>query len=311
VSTFSLNELEIATDNFSDRNILSKNGFNMSYKGRLANGVLVAIKRYKQLRDISPANLQTMSIVNAHPNLLRVIGICVTQKEKMIVHPYMANGSVASCLRDRPESQPPLDWQVRKHIVFGAARGLAYLHGGCEQKIVFRDVKAANIYLNEDFDAIIGHFELAIHMNHSVTHVEDVVQGTIGHIAPEYVSKGTISEKSDVFGYGMFLLELVTGKRALDISTLANDEDLMLLDWVKRMLVQKKWEKIVDPDIGGNNYYIEEEVEEMIKIALLCTQENPERRPNMSDIVRMMLELGDGLLLAQKWEYFLVCNEEE
>ncbi|KAL7145429.1 hypothetical protein ABFS83_07G083600 [Erythranthe nasuta] len=240
VSTFSLDELKIATDNFSDRNILSKDGFNMSYKGRLANGVLVAIKRYKLLQDISPADLQrckteveTMSMVNVHPNLLPLIGVCVTQQENLLVYPYMANGSVASCLRDRPESQPPLDWSVRKRIALGAARGLAYLHDGCEQKIIHRDVKAANIYLNEDFEAIIGNFEFAVHMDHGVTHVEDAIRGTSGHIAPEYLMKGTVSEKSDVYGYGIFLLELITGQRAFDLGRLANDEDVMLLDWVR------------------------------------------------------------------------------
>ncbi|KAL7145585.1 hypothetical protein ABFS83_07G094500 [Erythranthe nasuta] len=313
VRTFSLNELEIATDNFADINILFRDGFAKSYKGRLANGILVAIKRYEQvlrfpgIQDFE-TEVETMSIVNAHPNLLRLIGICVTQKEKMLVHPYMANGSVESCLGDRPESQPPLGWQIRKHIAFGAAKGLAYLHDDCERKIIHRDVNAANIYLNEDFEAIIGNFELATHMDHGVTHVEHVVHGTIGHIAPEYVSRRICSEKSDVFAYGIFLLELVTGKRAYDRARLDNDEDVMLLDWVKTQVKEKEWERIVDPDIGGNNYYIEEEVKQLIRIALRCTQGEPERRPDMSEIVRIILPHGDGLLAAQMWEEF--CDEE-
>ncbi|KAL7145586.1 hypothetical protein ABFS83_07G094500 [Erythranthe nasuta] len=258
VRTFSLNELEIATDNFADINILFRDGFAKSYKGRLANGILVAIKRYEQvlrfpgIQDFE-TEVETMSIVNAHPNLLRLIGICVTQKEKMLVHPYMANGSVESCLGDRPESQPPLGWQIRKHIAFGAAKGLAYLHDDCERKIIHRDVNAANIYLNEDFEAIIG-------------------------------------------------------KRAYDRARLDNDEDVMLLDWVKTQVKEKEWERIVDPDIGGNNYYIEEEVKQLIRIALRCTQGEPERRPDMSEIVRIILPHGDGLLAAQMWEEF--CDEE-
>ncbi|KAL7106331.1 hypothetical protein ACP275_07G105600 [Erythranthe tilingii] len=126
VRTFSLNELKIATDNFADRNTLSIGGFGKSYKGRLDNGFVVEVKRYKHVKkDISPApaqlqhfqaEVETMRIAVAHPNLLRVIGGCVTQIEKLLVYPYMANGTVASCLRDRPGSQPPLDWQIRKQI---------------------------------------------------------------------------------------------------------------------------------------------------------------------------------------------------
>ncbi|EYU45241.1 hypothetical protein MIMGU_mgv1a018029mg [Erythranthe guttata] len=320
VRTFSLNELKIATDNFADKNTLFRDVFVKSYKGRLENGFMVVVKRFKQVKkNISPAEQQyfhaeveMMRIVAAHPNLLGVIGGCLKQKEKLLVYPYMANGTVASFLRDRPESRPPLDWSVRKRIALGAARGLAYLHDGCERKIIHRDVKAANIYLNKDFDAIIGNFELAIHMDHGVTHVEEKsVPGAIRHIAPEYLSTLICSEKSDVYGYGMFLLELITGQRVVDLARIANDKDLMLIDWVKTHVKEKEWVRIVDPYIGGNSYYyIEEEVEQLIQIARLCTQDNPERRPNMSDIVRVMLPLGvgDGLLLAQRWEEF--CNEE-
>ncbi|KAL7145587.1 hypothetical protein ABFS83_07G094600 [Erythranthe nasuta] len=306
VCTFSLTELDIATDYFADRNIILRddsddcNYFSKSYKGRLKDGLLVAVKLYRHLREHFKTGVETMSIANVHPNLLRLIGVCVTQLESMLVYPYMANGSVASRLRDRSESQPPLDWQVRKQIALGAARGLAYLHDGCERKIIHRNVKAANIYLNEDFEAIIGNFELAIHMEHGVTHVEEkYLCGTIGYRAPE---------KSDVFAYGIFLLELITGHRAYDRARRDNDEDGILLDWVKTYVNEKKWERIVDPDIGGNNYYVEEEVEQLIQIALRCTQNKPERRPNMSEIVRIMLPHGDGLSLAQRWEEF--CDEE-
>ncbi|KAL7106292.1 hypothetical protein ACP275_07G102900 [Erythranthe tilingii] len=315
VCTFSLNELNIATDYFADRNIILRddsddcNYLSKSYKGQLKDGLLVAVKLYRHLREHFKTEVETMSIANGHPNLLRLIGVCVTQLEIMLVYSYMANGSVASRLRDRSESRPPLDWQVRKQIALGAARGLAYLHDGCGRKIIHCNVKAANIYLNEDFEAIIGNFEFAIHMDPGVTHVEEKFGlGTIEYKAPEYFSRYICSEKSDVFAYGIFLLELITGQRVYDRARLDNDEDAILLDWVMTYLKQKKWERIVDPHIGGNNYYIEEEVKQLIRIALFCTQDNPERRPNMSEIVRIMLPLGDGLLAAQRRKEF--CNEE-
>ncbi|KAL0375974.1 UNVERIFIED_CONTAM: BRASSINOSTEROID INSENSITIVE 1-associated receptor kinase [Sesamum calycinum] len=195
----------------------------------------------------------------------------------------------------RPESQPPLDWPIRKRIALGSARGLAYLHDHCDPKIIHRDVKAANILLDEDFEAVVGDFGLAKLMDYKDTHVTTAVRGTIGHIAPEYLSTGKSSEKTDVFGYGVMLLELITGQRAFDLARLANDDDVMLLDWVKGLLKEKKLETLVDADLQGN--YIDEEVEQLIQVALLCTQSSPMERPKMSEVVRMLE--GDGL--AERW----------
>jgi len=133
---------------------------------------------------------------------------------------------------ERPPSQPPLDWPTRKQIALGSARGLSYLHDHCDPKIIHRDVKAANILLDEEFEAVVGDFGLAKLMDYKDTHVTTAVRGTIGHIAPEYLSTGKSSEKTDVFGYGIMLLELITGQRAFDLARLANDDDVMLLDWV-------------------------------------------------------------------------------
>jgi brassinosteroid insensitive 1-associated receptor kinase 1 len=133
---------------------------------------------------------------------------------------------------ERNDSQPPLEWSMRKNIALGAARGLAYLHDHCDPKIIHRDVKAANILLDDEFEAVVGDFGLARVMNCKDTHVTTAVRGTVGHIAPEYLSTGKSSEKTDVFGYGVTLLELITGQRAFDLARLASDDDVMLLDWV-------------------------------------------------------------------------------
>ncbi|KAK2969154.1 hypothetical protein RJ640_026788 [Escallonia rubra] len=199
--------------------------------------------------------------------------------------------------RERPESRPPLDWLIRKRIALGSARGLAYLHDHCDPKIIPRDVEASNILLDEEFEAVVGDFGLAKLMDHKDTHVTTAVRGTIGHIAPEYLSTGKASEKTDVFGYGVMLLELITGQRAFDLARLANDDDVMLLDWVKGLLKEKKLETLVDADLQGN--YIDEEVEQLIQVALLCTQGSPRERPKMSAVVRMLE--GDGL--AERWEW--------
>ncbi|GFS46740.1 somatic embryogenesis receptor-like kinase 2 [Actinidia rufa] len=297
---FSLRELQVATDGFSNKNILGRGGFGKVYKGRLADGSLVAVKRLKEERTPGgELQFQTeveMISMAVHRNLLRLRGFCMTPTERLLVYPYMANGSVASCLRERPPSEPPLDWPTRKRIALGSARGLSYLHDHCDPKIIHRDVKAANILLDEEFEAVVGDFGLAKLMDYKDTHVTTAVRGTIGHIAPEYLSTGKSSEKTDVFGYGIMLLELITGQRAFDLARLANDDDVMLLDWVKSLLKEKKLEMLVDPDL--QNKYVEAEVEQLIQVALLCTQGSPMERPKMSDVVRMLE--GDGL--AEKWD---------
>ncbi|KAI8536093.1 hypothetical protein RHMOL_Rhmol10G0229100 [Rhododendron molle] len=297
---FSLRELQVATDSFSNKNILGRGGFGKVYKGRLADGSLVAVKRLKEERTPGgELQFQTeveMISMAVHRNLLRLRGFCMTPTERLLVYPYMANGSVASCLRERPPSELPLDWPTRKRIALGSSRGLSYLHDHCDPKIIHRDVKAANILLDEEFEAVVGDFGLAKLMDYKDTHVTTAVRGTIGHIAPEYLSTGKSSEKTDVFGYGIMLLELITGQRAFDLARLANDDDVMLLDWVKGLLKEKKLEMLVDPDLQTN--YVDAEVEQLIQVALLCTQGSPMDRPKMSDVVRMLE--GDGL--AERWE---------
>ncbi|XP_012832997.1 PREDICTED: uncharacterized protein LOC105953863 [Erythranthe guttata] len=141
-------------------------------------------------------------------------------------------------------SQSPLDWQVRKRIALGTASGLACLHNECERKIIHRDIKAANIFLNEDFDAIIGNFGISIVTDHVITDVPiQHVCGTIGHIAPEYLAKSICSEKSDVYGYGIFLLELITRQTSFDLDRLAHEEDMMLVDWVRAYIKVAKCKK--------------------------------------------------------------------
>ncbi|KAG1366470.1 LRR receptor kinase BAK1 [Cocos nucifera] len=297
---FSLRELQVATDGFNNKNILGRGGFGKVYKGRLADGSLVAVKRLKEERTPGgELQFQTeveMISMAVHRNLLRLRGFCMTPTERLLVYPYMANGSVASCLRERPPSEPPLSWAARRRIAIGSARGLSYLHDHCDPKIIHRDVKAANILLDEEYEAVVGDFGLAKLMDYKDTHVTTAVRGTIGHIAPEYLSTGKSSEKTDVFGYGIMLLELITGQRAFDLARLANDDDVMLLDWVKGLLKERRLEMLVDPDLQNN--YVEAEVESLIQVALLCTQGSPMDRPKMSEVVRMLE--GDGL--AEKWE---------
>ncbi|XP_020592740.1 probable LRR receptor-like serine/threonine-protein kinase At5g65240 isoform X2 [Phalaenopsis equestris] len=297
---FAWRELEIATDNFSEKNILGQGGFGKVYKGVLQDGRKIAVKRLIDYESPGgeAAFLREVELISVavHRNLLRLIGFCTTPTERLLVYPFMPNLSVAYRLRDFKPGEPVIDWNTRKRVALGTARGLEYLHEHCNPKIIHRDVKAANVLLDEDFEAVVGDFGLAKLVDVRKTSVTTQVRGTMGHIAPEYLSTGKSSERTDVFGYGIMLLELVTGQRAIDFSRLEGEDDVLLLDHVKKLVREKRLESIVDRNL--NKSYNVEEVEKMIQVALLCTQATPEDRPSMSEVVRMLE--GEGL--SERWE---------
>ncbi|CAL9087362.1 unnamed protein product [Musa acuminata var. zebrina] len=296
---FTLRELRAATENFSGRNVLGKGGFGHVYRGRLADGTVVAVKRLRADAVGSgngEAQFRTeveMISLAVHRNLLRLLGYCAASCERLLVYPFMPNGSVAARLRGKP----PLDWSTRKRIALGAARGLLYLHEQCDPKIIHRDVKAANVLLDDCCEAVVGDFGLAKLLDHGDSHVTTAVRGTVGHIAPEYLSTGQSSDKTDVFGFGILLLELISGRRVLEFGKGPNQNQKgAMLDWVRKVYQERKLDLLVDRDLGSS--YDRIEVAEMVQVALLCTQYLPSHRPKMSEVVRMLE--GDGL--ADKWE---------
>ncbi|RWR79279.1 putative LRR receptor-like serine/threonine-protein kinase [Cinnamomum micranthum f. kanehirae] len=297
---FAWRELQLATDSFSEQNVLGQGGFGKVYKGVLADDTKIAVKRLIDYESPGgeAAFLREVEMISVavHRNLLRLIGFCTTPCERLLVYPFMQNLSVAYRLREVKPGEPILDWPTRRRVALGTARGLEYLHEHCNPKIIHRDVKAANVLLDEDFEAVVGDFGLAKLVDVRKTNVTTQVRGTMGHIAPEYLSTGRSSERTDVFGYGIMLLELVTGQRAIDFSRLQDEDDVLLLDYVKKLEREKKLDTIVDPNLDRN--YDGHEVEMMIQIALLCTQASPEDRPSMSDVVRMLE--GEGF--AERWE---------
>ncbi|XP_020273294.1 probable LRR receptor-like serine/threonine-protein kinase At5g10290 isoform X2 [Asparagus officinalis] len=297
---FAWRELQIATDSFSEKNILGQGGFGKVYKGVLPDNTKIAVKRLTDYESPGgeAAFLREVELISVavHRNLLKLIGFCTTPSERLLVYPFMQNLSVAYRLRDFKPGEPVLDWPTRKRVALGTARGLEYLHEHCNPKIIHRDVKAANVLLDEDFEAVVGDFGLAKLVDVRKSSVTTQVRGTMGHIAPEYLSTGKSSERTDVFGFGITLLELVTGQRAIDFSRLEEEDDVLLLDHVKKLVREKRLDAIIDRNLNKN--YDIEEVEKVIQVALLCTQATPEDRPSMSEVVRMLE--GEGL--AERWE---------
>ncbi|CAI9087242.1 OLC1v1021267C1 [Oldenlandia corymbosa var. corymbosa] len=285
---FTFRELQNATSNFSSKNVLGRGGFGVVYKGYLPNKTVVAVKRLRDPNFTGEVQFQTeveMIGLVLHRNLLRLYGFCMTPEERLLVYPYMPNGSVADRLRDTGQEKPSLDWNKRMRIALGAARGLVYLHEQCNPKIIHRDVKAANILLDESFEAVVGDFGLAKLLDRRDSHVTTAVRGTIGHIAPEYLSTGQSSEKTDVFGYGILLLELITGQKALNGGNGPLQKG-MILDWVKTLHNEKRLDVLVDKDLKV--CFNAGELEKVVEVALQCTQSSPIMRPKMSEVLRVV-----------------------
>ncbi|KAK9706814.1 hypothetical protein RND81_07G153300 [Saponaria officinalis] len=285
---FSFRELQVATNSFNPKNILGQGGFGVVYKGCLPNKTMIAVKRLRDPDFTGEVQFQTeveMIGLALHKNLLRLYGFCMTPNERLLVYPYMPNGSVADRLRDPCQDTPTLDWSKRMHIALGAGRGLLYLHEQCNPKIIHRDVKAANILLDDTFEAVVGDFGLAKLLDRKDSHVTTAVRGTIGHIAPEYLSTGQSSEKTDVFGYGILLLELITGQKTIDAGK-GHVQKGMMLDWVKTLYEEKKLDMLVDRDLNGR--YSAEELEKTVDLALRCTLANPSMRPKMSEALKVL-----------------------
>ncbi|TXG47643.1 hypothetical protein EZV62_026937 [Acer yangbiense] len=288
---FSFRELQVATGNFSAKNILGQGGYGVVYKGCLPNRTIVAVKRLKDPNYNGEIQFQTeveMIGLALHRNLLRLYGFCMTPGERLLVYPYMPNGSVADRLRDTCQVKPSLDWNRRMCIARGTARGLLYLHEQCNPKIIHRDVKAANILLDGSFEAVVGDFGLAKLLDRRDSHVTTAVRGTVGHIAPEYLSTGQSSEKTDVFGFGILLLELITGQKALDAGN-GQVQKGMILDWVRTLHEEKRLEVLVDRDLKG--CFDASNLEKAVELALQCTQSNPNIRPKMSEVLKVLEEL--------------------
>ncbi|KAL8142841.1 hypothetical protein V2J09_015873 [Rumex salicifolius] len=277
---FSFREVQIATGNFNPKNILGQGGFGVVYKGCLPNKTMVAVKRLRDPNLTGEVQFQTeveMIGLAIHRNLLRLYGFCMTPQERLLVYPYMPNGSVADRLRDHC---PSLDWSMRMRIATGAARGLLYLHDQCNPKIIHRDVKAANILLDQGFEAVVGDFGLAKLLDRQESHVSTAVRGTAGHIAPEYLSTGQSSDKTDVFGFGILLLELITGHPG-------GAAKGMILDSVKAALYEDgRLEVVVDKDLRGR--FHGEQLEKVARLALSCTQAGPALRPDMSQVLKVL-----------------------
>lgn len=293
--TFSYKDLAAATSSFSRENLLGQGGFGYVHKGVLPDGKEIAVKSLKsgsgQGEREFQAEVEIISRVH-HKHLVSLVGYCISDMSRMLVYEFMPNNSLEYHLYGR--DMPVMDFPTRLKIALGSAKGFAYLHEDCHPRIIHRDIKAANILLDYNYEAKVADFGLAKLSNETHTHVSTRIMGTFGYLAPEYAASGKLTEKSDVYSYGVVLLELITGKRPIDIS--GDDENDNLVEWARPILVEVteggSYEELVDPRLGDN--YVHEEMLRMVACAAACIRQSGKRRPRMSQVVRALQ--GDASL---------------
>ncbi|XBI97139.1 hypothetical protein VPH35_033330 [Triticum aestivum] len=295
-------ELAAATDNFSEENKLGQGGFGLVYKGMFCDGTEVAVKRLaaQSVQGLVEFKNEIQLIAKLqHTNLVKLVGCCVQEEEKMLVYEYMPNGSLDFFIFDQ-ERGPLLDWKKRQHIIEGIAQGLLYLHKHSWVRIIHRDMKASNILLDKDLSPKISDFGMARIFGSNVMEVNtNRVVGTYGYMAPEYASEGLFSVKSDVFSFGVLLLEIVSGKRNSSGHGQHYGEFVNLLSYAWQLWKDGRALELVDPTLGHCN----EQVTYMmwcVTVALLCVQDNAMDRPTMSDVTAMLGH--DGVPLPEpRW----------
>uniref|UniRef100_A0A0E0KV79 non-specific serine/threonine protein kinase n=1 Tax=Oryza punctata TaxID=4537 RepID=A0A0E0KV79_ORYPU len=298
-NVFSYNELRSAMENFSSSNLLGEGGYGLVHKGRLSDGRAVAVKQLSQSSNQGKkqfaTEIETISRVQ-YRNLVTLYGCCLESNTPLLVYEYLENGSLDQALFGKGSLN--LDWPTRFEICLGIARGIAYLHEDSTIRIVHRDIKASNVLLDADLNPEISDFGLAKLYDNKKTHVSTKVAGTFGYLAPEYAMRGHMTEKVDVFAFGVVALETVAGESNYQ-NTLEED---------RTYIFERVWELyenghplgFVDPKLSEFN---SEEVIRVIRVALLCTQGSPHKRPPMSKVVSMLTGDADITEDATKPSY--------
>ncbi|KAI9114652.1 hypothetical protein K1719_014350 [Acacia pycnantha] len=284
---FTLRDLELATNRFSAENVLGEGGYGIVYKGRLINGTEVAVK--KILNNLGQAEKEFGVEVEAighvrHKNLVRLLGYCIEGVHRLLVYEYVNNGNLEQWLHGALRQHGILTWEARMKVVIGTAKALAYLHEAIEPKVVHRDIKSSNILIDDEFNAKVSDFGLAKLLDSGESHITTRVMGTFGYVAPEYANTGLLNEKSDIYSFGVLLLEAVTGRDPVDYARPANEVNLV--EWLKMMVGTKRADEVVDPSLEVKPPT--RALKRSLLVALRCVDPDADKRPKMSQVVRML-----------------------
>ncbi|TQE03114.1 hypothetical protein C1H46_011285 [Malus baccata] len=284
---FTFKQLKDATSNFDKANKIGEGGFGSVYKGVLADGTVIAVKQLSsKSKQGNREFVNEIGMISAlqHPHLVKLHGCCIEGNQLLLVYEYLENNSVAHALFREKESHLKLDWPIRHKICIGTARGLAYLHEESRLKVVHRDIKATNVLLDKNLNPKISDFGLAKLDEEDNTHISTRIAGTYGYMAPEYAMRGYLTDKADVYSFGILVLEIVSGRN--NTTYRKKEESFYLLDWARLLKEQGNLMDLVDPRLGSD--FNKEEMIVAINVALLCCNVTSTARPTMSSVVSML-----------------------
>ncbi|XP_006576543.1 receptor-like cytoplasmic kinase 176 isoform X2 [Glycine max] len=304
LKSYSYNELKMATKNFCPDSVLGEGGFGSVFKGwidehslavtRAGTGMVVAVKKLNQ--ESFQGHKEWLAEINylgqlQHPNLVKLIGYCLEDQHRLLVYEYMPKGSVENHLFRRGSHFQQLSWTLRLKISLGAARGLAFLHS-TETKVIYRDFKTSNILLDTNYNAKLSDFGLARDgPTGDKSHVSTRVMGTHGYAAPEYLATGHLTAKSDVYSFGVVLLEMLSGRRAIDKNRPSGEQ--CLVEWAKPYLSNKRRVfRVMDSRLEGQ--YSLTQAQRAATLAFQCLAVEPKYRPNMDEVVRALEQLRES-----------------
>lgn len=303
LKSFVFSDLKVATRNFRPDSVLGGGGFGSVFKGWIdensftaakpGTGIVIAVKKLHQ--ESFQGHKEWLAEVNylgqfSHPNLVRLIGYCLEDDYRLLVYEFMPRGSLENHLFRRGSYFQPLPWNLRLKVALGAAKGLAFLHSS-EAKVIYRDFKTSNILLDSSYNAKLSDFGLAKDgPTGDKSHVSTRVMGTYGYAAPEYLATGHLTAKSDVYSYGVVLLELLSGRRAIDKNRPSGEHKLV--EWSRPFLANKrKVFRVMDNRLDGQ--YSMDVAQKVANLALRCISLEPKLRPKMEDAVRELEQLQD------------------
>jgi serine/threonine protein kinase len=287
---FSYKELHAATNGFSEENKLGEGGFGSVYWGKTPDGLQIAVKRLKAVNN-SKAEMEFAVEVEVlarvrHRNLLGLRGYCAgpAADHRMIVYDYMPNLSLLSHLHGQFAAEARLDWPRRVAVAVGSAEGLVHLHHEAAPHIIHRDIKASNVLLDSDFAPLVADFGFAKLVPEGVSHMTTRVKGTLGYLAPEYAMWGKVSGACDVYSFGILLLELISGRKPIE--RLPSGAKRTITEWAEPLIARGRLGDLVDPRLRGA--FDADQLARLVECAALCVQGEPERRPDMRTVVRIL-----------------------
>lgn len=284
---FTLRELEMATGMFTDDNVIGEGGYGIVYHGVLPDKTQIAVKNL--LNNRGQAEREFKVEVEAigrvrHKNLVRLLGYCAEGAHRMLVYEYVDNGNLEQWLHGDVGPQSPLTWKIRMNIILGTANGLMYLHEGLEPKVVHRDVKSSNILLDTQWNPKVSDFGLAKLLGSERSYVTTRVMGTFGYVAPEYASTGMLNERSDVYSFGILIMEIISGRNPVDYNRPPGEVNLV--EWLKVMVSNRNSEGVLDPKMAEKP--TSRTLKKALLVALRCVDPEAQKRPKMGQVINML-----------------------